>query len=662
MRSLFLDLAMSEFKHAQLHWDEQGQPLSDQFDDVYFSRDSGLAETQYVFLGQNQLAQRFAKLGAQQRFVLGETGFGTGLNFLATWQLFLQTAPAEAQLHFISVERFPLTYADLSQALALWPELAVFSQALLEQYVAIHRGFQHFSFAAGRITLTLLIGDASEMLAQLDGKINAWFLDGFAPSKNPQMWNDQLFSQLARLAAADCTLATFTCAGFVRRGLQEHGFAMQRVSGFGCKREMLRGQYQEQNQYYNLPWFVRNAPQFPEAKAIVIGAGISGCATAASLAARGWQVEVLEQHEAIAQEASGNKQGIMYLKLSAYGTALARLIMSGFGYSRRLLASLGEQATWQACGLLQLAHNTKEQQRLAQLSNYFADSLLYPVTAEQGSQLAGVKVEHAGVFFPESGWLNPASLCQALLDHPNIKLRLNTEVASIQQANQQWQALDEQGNCLAQAPVMVLCNATQIAQFSQTEHLPVKNIGGQTTSAPATAASAQLKTVICAEGYCAPSWQGQHTFGASFDFKRLDQRLTLAEQQSNLDLLAEISPAFQQSLAIKDLASLSGHAAFRSTTPDYLPLAGPVAEVEAFCQTYDRLRKNARKVPAGDCPWQTGLYVNSAQGSRGMITAPLMAELVAAYINDEPLPVDQHLANACHPNRFLVKQLMRNER
>ncbi|MFT0211868.1 bifunctional tRNA (5-methylaminomethyl-2-thiouridine)(34)-methyltransferase MnmD/FAD-dependent 5-carboxymethylaminomethyl-2-thiouridine(34) oxidoreductase MnmC [Pseudomonas sp. F1_0610] len=651
---------MSEFKHAKLDWDEQGQPLSNQFDDIYFSRESGLAETQYVFLQQNHLPQRFTALAPCQRFVIGETGFGTGLNFLATWRLFETLAPSNSQLHFISVERYPLTATDLTKALSLWPELASYSEQLLPQYLAIQEGFQHLSFANGHITLSLLIGDAQSMLEQLDAQVDAWFLDGFSPAKNPQMWNEQLFAQLARLSSPNTSLATFTSAGFVRRGLNEQGFAMQRIKGFGQKREMLVGTYQKPASYQNLPWFVRPTHAFKQRKAVILGAGISGCATAYSLANRGWHVEVLEQREAVAQEASGNQQGIMYLKLSAHGTQLTQLIMSGFGYTRRLLASLGDSVAWQGCGLLQLPHTEKEAFRLKELTTSFPKSLLYSVNKEQASTLAGIPIEHEGVFFPDSGWLNPASLCRTLLNHPNIQLRLNCPITDIAYEHEQWQLFNQQA-LITQAPVLVLCNATNVKNFNQTAHLLVKNVGGQTTTAPATMASRALKTVISAEGYCAPAWQGQHTFGASFNFRPNGQEVTAEEQQSNLALLEAISTEFKQSLAI-DSSQLGGHAAYRSTTPDYLPLAGPIADAQAFAKVYARLRRNARKVPEGECPWHVGLYTNSAQGSRGMITAPLMAELVAAYINNEPLPIDKELANACHPNRFLVKQLMRNER
>ncbi|MQU62797.1 tRNA (5-methylaminomethyl-2-thiouridine)(34)-methyltransferase MnmD, partial [Pseudomonas sp. FSL R10-1350] len=230
-----------EMPNAQLDWDDQGRPHSRLFDDVYFSDKSGLEETRYVFIEQNALRERFSALPANAHFVIGETGFGTGLNFLCAWQLFDETAHPEARLHFISAEKYPLTRADLQRALALWSELAHYSEQLLASYWAIHPGFQTLSLANGRVTLTLLIGDALEQLPQLDAQVDAWFLDGFAPAKNPDMWTPELFAQLARLAAPESTLSTFTSTGWVRRALNEAGFKMRRTPGIGHKWEILRG-------------------------------------------------------------------------------------------------------------------------------------------------------------------------------------------------------------------------------------------------------------------------------------------------------------------------------------------------------------------------------------------------------------------------------------
>ncbi|HHQ3873083.1 TPA: bifunctional tRNA (5-methylaminomethyl-2-thiouridine)(34)-methyltransferase MnmD/FAD-dependent 5-carboxymethylaminomethyl-2-thiouridine(34) oxidoreductase MnmC, partial [Pseudomonas aeruginosa] len=556
----------------------------------------------------------------------------------------------------------PLAAADLRRALALWPELAPWSEALLGQYLAVHPGFQRLAFAGGRVGLTLLLGDALECLPQLDARVDAWFLDGFAPAKNPDMWSPVLFAELARLSAPQATLGTFTSAGFVRRGLVEAGFAMQRVPGYGQKREMLSGTYQGPPANAGKPWYARPAPHAGRRAALVVGGGLAGCASAASLAARGWQVTLIERHPGLAREASGNPQGVLYLKLSAHGTPLSRLVLSGFGHTRRLLERLRRGHDWDACGVLQLAFDAKEAQRQAQLAAAFPADLLHGLDREQAECLAGVALPAGGLFYPEAGWVHPPALCQALAATPGITL-LSGRAVRLRREGDDWCAYagDE---CLARAPLAILATAADIRDFPPAAELPLKRIRGQVTRLPATPQSRALRTVVCAEGYVAPPRGDEHTLGASFDFKSEDLAPTLAEHQGNLELLREISPDLLQRLGADDLPleRLEGRAAFRCTSPDYLPLVGPLAERAAFDEAYAVLARDARQVPERACPWLPGLYLNSGHGSRGLISAPLSGELLAAWICGEPLPLPRAVAEACHPNRFLLRDLVRGQR
>ncbi|NWB07287.1 bifunctional tRNA (5-methylaminomethyl-2-thiouridine)(34)-methyltransferase MnmD/FAD-dependent 5-carboxymethylaminomethyl-2-thiouridine(34) oxidoreductase MnmC [Pseudomonas sp. G5001] len=656
---------MNPVSHAQLDWDDQGRPHSRVFDDVYFSDKSGLEETRYVFLEQNRLQERFAALPVGGRLVIGETGFGTGLNFLCAWQLFDQHAEAGARLHFVSVEKYPLSHADLQRALALWPELAPFAEQLLAQYIAIHQGFQRLVLDNGRVTLTLLIGDALEQLPQLDAQVDAWFLDGFAPAKNPDMWTAELFAELARLAAPGSTISTFTSTGWVRRLINAAGFKMKRTPGIGHKWEILRGEFlgwpaETPAPAAAKPWFARPPAVSGERHALVIGGGLAGCATAASLAARGWRVSLLERHAALAQEASGNPQGVLYLKLSAHGTALSQLILSGFGHTRRLLEHLQRGVDWDGCGVLQLAFNAKEAERQAQLAGAFAPDLLHLLDKEQAQARAGITLEHGGLFFPEGGWVHPPALCEWQARHPLIEVLQHHDALELKQVDSQWQAL--QGDTvLAQASVVVLAGAAEIKRFSFSADLPLKRIRGQITRLPQTAQSQALATVVCAEGYVAPPRLGEHTLGASFDFKSDDLTPTVAEHAGNLQMLREISLDLLQRLGADSLApeQLEGRAAFRCTSPDYLPIVGPLAQREAFDHTYAALGKDARQVPDAPCPWLHGVYINSGHGSRGLVTAPLCAELLAAWLDNEPLPLPRNVSEACHPNRFALRALIR---
>ncbi|MHC8318409.1 bifunctional tRNA (5-methylaminomethyl-2-thiouridine)(34)-methyltransferase MnmC2/FAD-dependent 5-carboxymethylaminomethyl-2-thiouridine(34) oxidoreductase MnmC1 [Pseudomonas sp. LB3P31] len=653
--------------HAQLDWDDQGLPRSRVFDDVYFSDLSGLDETRYVFLEQNALSERFSALRPGDRLVIGETGFGTGLNFLCAWQLFEQHAVAGARLHFVSVEKYPLSLPDLQRALALWPELKPLADQLLAQYVAIHPGFQRLVLDHGRVTLTLLIGDALEQLPQLDAQIDAWFLDGFAPAKNPDMWTAELFAELARLAAPGSTISTFTSTGWVRRLLNAAGFKMKRTPGIGHKWEILRGVFlgwpaDVPAPAASKPWFARPAPPTGERKALVIGAGLAGCATAASLAARGWQVSLLERHAGLAQEASGNPQGVLYLKLSAHGTALSQLIVSGFGYTRRLLEHLQRAVDWDDCGVLQLAFSAKEGERQAQLAAAFPEDLLQVLDREQAEHHAGIALPSGGLFFPQGGWVHPPALCAWQAAHPNVQVLTHHDVLELQRDQGQWQAWD--GDLLlASAPVVVLAGAAEIKRFALSSDLPLKRIRGQITRLPQTAESRSLSTVVCAEGYVAPARQGEHTLGASFDFNNDDLTPTAAEHAGNLQMLGEISPDLVARLGADTLQpeALEGRAAFRCTSPDYLPIVGPLTDAQAFIDAYSALSKDARQTPDIPCPWLDGVYVNSGHGSRGLITAPLSGELLAAWLDNEPLPLPRTVAEACHPNRFALRRLVRGK-
>lgn len=653
--------------HAQIDWDDQGRPHSRQYDDVYFSKNEGIEETQHVFLEQTQLRDRFAALAPHDCLVIGETGFGTGMNFYCAWQLFAEHAPLEARLHFVSVEKYPLTREDLARAVQLWPQLEPYWQPLLAQYVAVHGGFQQFSFDNGRVTLTLMVGDALEQLPQLDAQVDVWFLDGFAPAKNPDMWTPELFAQLARLSRPGTTLGTFTTTGWVRRGLIAAGFVMRKVPGIGKKWEVMHGQFQgwpaeQPAPAEPEPWYARPAPAQGPRHALVIGAGLAGSATAASLAARGWQVSVLERHDAPAQEASGNPQGVLYLKLSAHGTTLSQMILSGFGYTRRWLQQLQRGQDWDACGVLQLAFDDKEAQRQAKLAEAFDSTLLHVLDQAQAESVAGVALPAGGLFYPEGGWVHPPALCQAQLQHPRIELMTHQDVIELRKVDGRWQAWDGE-RLLASAPVVVLAGAAEVRRFDACAALPLKRIRGQITRLPATEASRALRTVVCAEGYVAPPRGDEHTLGASFDFHNDDLAPTVAEHQGNLALLDEISTDLAERLntSTLDPAQLQGRAAFRCTSPDYLPIVGPVADAQAFTEAYAVLAKDARQVPDTPCPWLDGLYVNSGHGSRGLITAPLSGELVAAWVCGEPLPLPRAVAQACHPNRFALRRLIRGK-
>lgn len=677
----------NKVKSATLDWDESGQPLSAQFGDVYFSKSNGLLETRHVFLQHNQLESRWRELKPFDQFVIAETGFGSGLNFLAAWQLWEQTAPETAQLHFVSVEKYPLTPADLAKALALWPELHKYTNTLIEAYPnVVCEGFQRLKFAKGRVTLTLIIDDAAtgfeKLLASTHPlfrhkgvKVNAWFLDGFAPSKNPDMWRPELFQAIADLSETGTTAATFSAAAIVKNGLKSAGFLVEKVAGFGKKREMVKAifnhhlntpipedyEYKGSFSPYPIPWSVFT-PTVNSKRIAIIGAGLAGCHTARQLADRGYHVSVYERHTQPAQEGSGNPQGALYAKLSPLNEAQAAFNLAALEYSQGFYRSLWS-AIGKKTGLLQLAFKPQEAKLHQDLYPKFcnAKSLVQFVNAEQASAIAGIELPHSGLFFPEAGWINPSQLCQELLNHPNISVDYGAEITDICQKGNEWELAFEQGQT-HQFPQVVIACAREAKHFSVCASLPIKAIRGQVTYIPEPLLTAPIKTVICAEGYISPALQGSYCTGATFNLGEDDLTTTTRDHQTNINNLkshlANITTRWDEIQP----ENLEGRAAFRCSFPDYLPAVGPLPNENAMLTDFAPLRKNARAGITKAGSYLSGLYVNIGHGARGLAYTPICAELLAAQIHGEPLPLPQELASALNPARFLIRDIIRSKR
>lgn len=620
-----------------MNWNE-GLPYSSLYGDVYFSRDNGLAETQHVFLHHNRLNERWRSLH-NSHFTIAETGFGTGLNFLCSWRLWKQCAPDKARLHFVSCEKHPLSQADLKSALALWPELSSMSNALLAQYYGISAGMHRLEFENGRVVLTLLIGDAAEMLEQLHANVDAWFLDGFAPARNPDMWQAKLFQQMARLSHNRTSFATFTSAGLVKRGLQDAGFKVEKVPGFGRKREMLCGSFENGTALaYRTP-----------SKALVIGAGIAGCSSSYTLAKRGWEVTVIDRHDQIAGEASGNPAGMLYPRLAIQDTVMSRLALGSFVHTVRLLKQLNlSEADFSLCGLLQLAYDQREAKRCQAIAHRnIPKDVLEWVDAGTASHIAGIVLNHSALFFPNAGWVKPSSFCETLIQSNSIRKITNHEVLRIEYHKGLWQAWDRE-RLLDEAPLMVLAAANDCLNFEQAAHLPLQPVRGQISVVDASSYSKNLKTVLCSDGYISPSIGDRHYVGATFspDDRSIDIRSS--DHQENLNMLHGISPELQASI-VSNISS--GRAALRAATTDHLPLVGALMDANTLMSNPP---KHYTKDPM---PWLPGLYIHTGHGSKGISQAPFCAEILASAIHDEPLPIDAKTVAALDPNRFLLRKL-----
>ncbi len=640
-------------------------PRSEHFDDIYFSTDDGLEESDYVFLKHNRLPERFQAL-TKGCFTVAELGFGAGLNFLNTVTCFLQHSDRATNLDYFSFERYPLRAEDVQAALQPWHrQLGHLLPPLLAQYTLLTPGLNVLQLADGRIKLFLFIEDATEGLTQISPfqGVDAWFFDGFSPDKNPQMWQQTLFTQVAALCKPDATFSTFTSAGWVRNNLENAGFSVHKAEGFRKKREISYGCLNKNiasAEAKQKPWLEAPKSSYPE-EVIVIGAGISGAATAWALAQKGIKVTVLEQEERAATGASGNRQGILYTKLSPHLTAQTQLLIAGYAYTLRLLRQLmPDRKTWQDCGIIHFDFSEKEQlchEKLAAL-NY--PHLFKKINVEEATTLSGLPCQQGGLYFPQGGWINPPSVVNALLAHPNIRLLTRHKVTEIAYQEKLWHITCDNLSSLSASHV-VICQGYLSDQLLPLQQLPLTSIRGQVTHVEATTASKRLKCALNAESYISPEWENQHCFGATFVPNEIEADLRELEQQENIQDLAQLLPSLMDSLQLSEDQALKGKAGIRCDSVDHLPLVGGVADYARFIQTYQELALDKNRQIQSPCPYLPNLYINVAHGTKGLSTAPIAGLLLAQLMTGEALPVSKALVNALNPNRFWIKQIIQRK-
>lgn len=583
-------------EYASLQWNDDGTPSSTAHGDVYFSREGARAETELVFLEGNDLPQRWQD---SPHFTIAETGFGTGLNFLHALDRFAQTAPTDARLHYISVEKAPLSPADLARAHALWPELEAHSAALRRSYPPPVAGWHRIHLP--RATLTLGFGDATALLQSIDARVDAWFLDGFAPAKNADMWQETLLHEIVRLSAPRATLASFTAAGAVRRSLEALGFAIERRPGYANKRHRIAG------------WRTDTAAPTHHIPpdCLVIGAGIAGAATASALAQRGVRVTLLDAAEGPASGASGNRAGVLYPQITKHATPASRFGLAAFAHTRRLLAQHGTPHA--SPGMLKTPKDAKENERLRTLP--WHPDIAHHCEQAEASSLLGVPLPSGGLWFPQGTWLNPQALVAALLAHPYITSHYGHAVMALERTPQGWRAITHAGRF--EASHAVLANAAGASQLYP--GLPMGISAGQVSYVPRTQASAPLAAILCHKGYIVPQ-ADTYLVGATYDHHDHSGAETQANHAKNH---AEAEAALPGWLA-PGTEHWQGRTSLRAATPDRLPYIGRLEE---------------------------GLYANLGHGSRGLLSGPLGGECVASMIVGECVPLERDLLAALCPKR-----------
>jgi tRNA 5-methylaminomethyl-2-thiouridine biosynthesis bifunctional protein len=640
---------------ATLAFDVSGNPFSPQFGDVYHSADSAEGQARHVFLHGNDLPARWA---GRRIFTIIEAGFGPGLNFLATWQAWRDDEHRCERLHFVSIERSPFLRADLAILHARHTGFAALSAQLRAAWPPLVPGLHRLHFDDERVTLTLAFDEASEAVRGLRLAADAFYLDGFAPDRNPEMWSPYLLKAMARLAAPGATAATYSAAGSVRDALIAAGFQVEKRPGFGRKRDMLAA-------YYAPRWTVRGprirAP-WPERHAIVVGAGLAGAAVAARLAVRGWRVDLVERAGAPSGAASSLRAGVFQPHISRDDNLLSRFTRAGFLYALRLWTNslhAGAAPLWRGCGVLQLADGAENEARVADTGVALAHPVEYAmhVTRNDASALAGRSLSIGGWWFPSAGFVPPAAIVQIQLNHATryagtgapTMVHLDRAVSSLQRDGDRWSVRDLAGAEVAAAPVVVLANGCDVVSLADIDGEPLRRSRGQQSYLRAPPFLAP-RVVVGGDGYVLPAVDGIAVAGATYDRDNDNSRPDAASDAVNLARAERMLPG---STAAIDAATVAGGVGFRCVATDRLPLVGAIADVDRARAGQDSLAG----AHLADLPRVPGLYGAFAFASRGLSWSALAAEVLASEIDAEPAPLSRSLLDAIDPGRFVLKAL-----
>jgi tRNA 5-methylaminomethyl-2-thiouridine biosynthesis bifunctional protein len=626
------DKSIKAIDAETLEWRDD-VPVAPEFGDVYYSVDGGLAETNYVFIGGIGAPEVWQ---SSNHYTVAETGFGTGLNFLATYKAWLESGQ-KGRLTFISVEQFPLSEAILAKAHSAFPEITAFAEKLRAAWPPPSPGFHHRFFEDGQIELILMFGEASACYQQLSAKIDAWYLDGFAPAKNPEMWTDALFEQIGRLSKPEARFATFTAAGFVKRGLAARGFNVCKTKGFGRKRERLVGTMDAAANIGTLTkvhnW--ADTPVHEYTDILVVGDGIAGRSLAAALRRRGSKVRIIGSET---PRASDVPAAILAPAFPAGKQPAGDFFTSAFAHACWHPAL---SAAWQGeRGVTITSSNPTERERLRRVQ----DLLGWPED--------WLERHPSGLHFPRTGSVNTGRALNNALGNAIV---IPSEVTGYKKAGKLWQVSTTDGELTAECLVLACGAATQFL-FSSAKKLKMRSNLGQIAeienreNLPAGSHSAGAY-LTAAEG-------NRRTVGSSFrNVHGLHPRDAKVTSDDDASLKEKVKENLPFSLA--DDAYKKAWAGIRAMSHDYLPLIGPVPDWQATIEALAPLAKDKTLPLEKPVKYQEGLFLMTAFGSKGYQQAPYAAEILAAQITGDALPVSSNIMPYLLPVRFLVRDIIR---
>ena len=608
----------------KLSWTDEGLPVDTGVDDIYFSRDDGLAESRIVFLASSDLPTRWL---THTHFTIAELGFGTGLNFLAAWELWTAQGPPRGWLNFVSFEGYPLDQEDVAQALGAWPELTDIAEKLVSKWPDRAAGVHHVSWPEDRISLTLHIGDVAATLPKAELKADAWFLDGFSPSKNPEMWQESLWPLLAERSAAGASVATFTVAGGVRRGLQSAGFDVAKHPGHGRKRERLSGQLrasENREEQGPKPRAIGVKPDAKPSQIAVLGGGIGGSFLAHRLAARGARVTLFDPAADPLIGASGNPAALVMPRLDAGDTPVARLMVEAY------VRALAAYRDLPGSSEVDVVHRPSGEKEIERFAKMLEDP---PLGLERLEAISNGGALHKGARL-----IRPHDLIEPLLSG------VETKFGSLPDIDLKTRTINGE-----RFRAIVLASGMAVADIA-----PWLRLVGRMGQVDYYQSGVDAPASAIASGHYALADGELRLWGASFEAAKGPAEISNAAREANAKALSELNPYWQAEARNIEPQSRAG---IRATTPDRLPVIGPLPDAEVVMKTHAGLRTGQAVTEA--VALQPGVFVVTGFGSRGFTWAPWAADLVTAQLFGDPLPTSSESVALVAPERQLLRDLKR---
>lgn len=665
-------------QYTNLIW-RNGQPYSEMFDDIYYSSDeeegvsdeyiAGEQEFKHVFFKHNGLPERWQ---ASDQFTIAELGFGSGLNFLLTvreWLKHLAETKQKKCLHYIAIEKYPLSPESISQLLSRYPELKFYSDELLSQYPPAVEASHSRHLFDSQVIIHFQFMDVLTVLEEGYFNVDAWYLDGFSPSKNRDMWSEEVFLKLAKNSRISATCSTYTAAGFVKRNMQNAGFLVKKVKGYGNKREMLTAVYKDEDAQNNepksmrygfkdKPWFLSDTQQakYSENKAVIIGAGIAGLSIAYALSRRGWKITLIDKHGDVAKETSSNPAAIIYPRLAIDNDVDNEFFINAFCLSVSVMQTLQSKHAekfWFESGLLQQVEEKKAAELIAKYQ--FNKDFIALGEIDKTNGFLNPETSNSSILnYKTAGVVLPKVLCGVLKKECGDNLNMISEkVDDIKFEDDQWHCYTKNKLVLS-SEVLIVANGSAIKDIKLPVDLPIDIVRGQTVELDENMTSKGMSSVMASKITLTPSINGKHYLGASYS--RVNKSSTVDHSETN-ELIKSLNAGFHYNFSRSNCSD--EWVGFRAMSVDRVPIVGAVPDNEYFENEYADICHGKTTTVYPVAKSMKGLYLSLGHGSRGFTSAFLSSEIISSQIIGEPSPVKKGILNYITPSRFIINNLKR---